>query len=116
MQHLDDPLATETIEHRRRVEAEDAKFRVALSQALQRGNETLQGCVGRHERLRNRNGAIQAIESTCEGALKRRRFPKSPASPRTIQNGPDPTRLNRDRQPGREGRAGVRSSKTRNTD
>jgi hypothetical protein len=77
MQHPDDPLATETIENRRRVEAEDAKFRAALSQALQRGEETLQGCVGRHERLGNRMGTFQAIELMCEGAPSRR-FPSHP--------------------------------------
>ncbi len=53
MPNPDDPLATETIEHRRRIEAADARFRATLSQALRRGEETLQGCVGRHERLRN---------------------------------------------------------------
>jgi hypothetical protein len=53
MQNPDDPLATETIEHRRQIKAADARFRATLSQALRRGEETLQGCVGRHERLRN---------------------------------------------------------------
>jgi hypothetical protein len=70
MQHPDDPLATETIEHRRRVEAEDAKFRAALSQALQRGDETLQGCVGRHERLRNRNGGIPSNRVNVRGSTE----------------------------------------------
>jgi hypothetical protein len=63
MQNPDDPLATETIEHHRRIEAADARFRATLSQALQRGEETLQGCVGRHERLRNRNGSIPSTSS-----------------------------------------------------
>ena len=53
MPNPDDPLATETIEHRRRIEAADARFRATLSQALRRGEETLQGGVGRHKRLRN---------------------------------------------------------------
>jgi hypothetical protein len=70
MQHPDDPLATETIENRRRVEAEDAKFRAALSQALQRGEETLQGCVGRHERLRNRNGDISNDRVNVRGSTE----------------------------------------------
>jgi hypothetical protein len=53
MQNPDDPLAVETMEHRRQIEAADARFRATLSRALRRGEETLQGCVGRHERLRN---------------------------------------------------------------
>jgi hypothetical protein len=53
MQNPDDPLAVKTIEHRRQIEASDARFRATLSRALRRGEETLQGCVGRHERLRN---------------------------------------------------------------
>ncbi len=52
MQNPDDPLPTEIIEHRRRIEAADARFRATLRRAL-RSEETLQGCVGRHERLRN---------------------------------------------------------------
>jgi hypothetical protein len=51
MQNHDDALAVETIEYRRRIEAEDARFRKTLCRALRRGEETLQGCVGRHERL-----------------------------------------------------------------
>ena len=53
MQNPDDPLAAEIIERRRRIEAADARFRATLSQALWSGEEALQGCVGRHERLRN---------------------------------------------------------------
>ena len=53
MQNPDDPLAAEIIERRRRIEAADARFRATLSQALRSGEEALQGCVGRHERLRN---------------------------------------------------------------
>ncbi len=53
VQNPDEPFATETMEHRRRIEAADARFRATLRRALQRGEETLQGCVGRHERLRN---------------------------------------------------------------
>jgi hypothetical protein len=63
MQNPDDPLATEIIEHRRRIEAADAKFRATLSRALRRGEETLHGCVGRHERLRNRNGSVPSVSS-----------------------------------------------------
>jgi hypothetical protein len=71
-QNPDDALATETIEHRRQVEAADARFRATLRRALRSGEETLQGCVGRHERLRNRNGGIPNVSiSSSEGALKR---------------------------------------------
>ncbi len=63
MQNPDDPLATETVEHRRRIEAADARFRAILRRALRRGDETLQGCVGRHERLRNRNGSVPSASS-----------------------------------------------------
>jgi hypothetical protein len=71
MQNPDDPLAAEIIERRRRIEAADARFRATLSQALRSGEEALQGCVGRHERLRNRNGSFQAHRVTVP---KRRRF------------------------------------------
>jgi hypothetical protein len=66
MQNPDDPLAVETIEHRRHIEAADAKFRATLSQALRRGGETLQGCVGRHERLRNSHQRLFWVEAALD--------------------------------------------------
>jgi hypothetical protein len=68
MQNPDDPLATETIEHRRQIEAADARFRATLTQAIRRGEETLQGCVGRHERLTNRKGSIPSASERSRSA------------------------------------------------
>jgi hypothetical protein len=56
----DDSSTVEQLEARKRLKAEDARFKAAMSRALQSGAETMEGCVGRHEHLRDRRRALEA--------------------------------------------------------
>jgi hypothetical protein len=43
----DDSSAVEQLEARKRLKAEDARFKAAMRRALRSGAETMEGCVGR---------------------------------------------------------------------